>query len=278
MVAVHYVTSPSTTTFNNTRPLSAMNVSRVLLILCGIALYPGHAAPPKGKSSTAPASLLFVNAVTDRGFAFMVIDEEDMQPQGFRTGVATGWFQLEGAKHDIVIEHQPLGLVKQKLDLKPGSFQAVIAHNLSVSQDEKGRPPKPTIGTVVLSCNPDLEVKKSKENSRPLTVINVASKETVVVEAGEETLTALRLEPTVIQVKADAGFLPIRLVEGPKADPETVAGAPTDPPPPLVTFNMEDGRSFYVVLYDTESGEVAATSFQLTGTQWETASESHAGP
>ncbi len=215
-------------------------LTALLSALCVLLLSP--AAPAKDKP---PASILFVNAVGDPGFCFLVIGGADANPSGYAAGTVTGWVQFPSGKLDILVEHQPLGTVDLTRELKPGSRQAFIAHNLIESQADRGRPPRPTIGVLALPC--ERAGKKIKAHKRLVVIVNATLQDSLALNVGGEKAAAARLKPLELQVDSGTGFVPV------EADPS--AGDP------LTTLNLEEPVVTYVVVHETAEGGLNVISF-----------------
>lgn len=234
------------------------------LIFCALLPVLGGLARAQDSEESAPASLLFVNAVHHPGFCFLVLDEHDANPAGYPGGVATGWVSFPAGTLQAQVEHQPLGVVDLELELKPREHLALIAHNLTVSQEDRGRPPRPTIGVLRLPCvyeNPQ-EGGKKKSRNRSLTLVNVSSQERIELDLDGKTEAAERLQPRRVQVEAPTGFIPVTLRQ-PSASAADDPTAETAAPEPLLTLNTEDEAMRYLVFFDDEDGGVRALSFEL---------------
>lgn len=207
-----------------------------------------------------PAHLLFVNAVEDRGFTFIVLNGQDVQPRGFRNGQVTGWLGVPAGAHKVQVEHQPLGLVEKETELASDSHHALIAYNHSQPQPETRRPPRPTIGVLWLACDAVKDAgKKTGDGKVPLVIVNATSRPDVLLKVGALKLKAKRLDPLKTRVPVEGNFLALNLADIPTNSDTTEA----DEPSALASINIEEKAVFYVVLHEKTPGEVGAVTFSL---------------
>lgn len=218
-----------------------------------MALWLGAVA---GVSSTAAEesdqpSILFINALGEKGRAFLLVDDQDANPSGFPDGAVTGWVQLPAGKTAIVVEHQPWGKVPLNLELKAGDAKAILLHPVLAEPDRPGRPERLTMGALVLDCAKEAargsEVKGKK---RRMIAINATMAETIQVRVGEENVTLKKLKPTEIQTIVETGFLNILNLE-----------ASADGASPLLSLNMEDKRLHWLVFYHDQADDLKAVEF-----------------
>lgn len=236
---------------------------RALIPLLCLLLTPLHGAEKKNSKSAKapqeppppPAHILLVNAVEDRGLSFLMLDGQDVQPRGFKNGQATGWFGLEAGKHQVEVEHQPLGLITKQVEFKSNSHHALIVHNHAEPQKEKRRPPRPTIGVYWMEC---ATPKVASDNKVAVTLLNATSQPELVLQAGTLKLKARRLEPLKARLVANGSFLSLTL-----ADPPIAEAAEGQATPPLTSINVEEKNAFYIVLHEKAPGEVGAVTFSL---------------
>lgn len=209
-----------------------------------------------GASSTAAEetdqpSILFVNALGEKGRAFLLVEDQDANPSGFADGAVTGWVQLPAGNLQIVVEHQPWGKVPLDLELNPADAKAILLHPVLAAPDRPGRPERLTMGALVLDCAKEAargsEVKGKK---RRMIAINATMAETIQVRLGEENVTLKKLKPTEIQTTVETGFLNI-------LDPEATA----DDSGPLLSLNMEDKRLHWLVFYRDQADDLKAVEF-----------------
>jgi len=238
-----------------------------LILACLIALPPLHAAekkkPKDGEPPPPPAHLLFVNAVEDRGLAFVVLDGQDVQRRGFHNGQVTGWLGVASGARQVRVEHEPLGIVEKESDLAPGSHHALIAHNHSQPQPETGRPPRPAIGVLWVDCD-EAARGRAGDDKVPLTVINATSQPEIMLKTGALKLKARRLQPVKARVSAEGSFLSLTLErEEEKKDPPSDDSQEPQEASPLASVNIEEKAAFFVVLIEKTPGEIAAATFSL---------------
>lgn len=223
----------------------------LLLLPLAPALAKDKKASAAPEEAAPPASLLFVNAVGDKGLAFLVIGGADANPAGFAAGAVTGWVQFPAGELDLVVEHQPLGQVDLRRELAPGSHQAFIAHFRSESQADRGRPPRPTIGVLALPCA--RAGKKIAPDQRLLVLVNVTQEERLALDLGGEKAALPRLQPVEMTVDSGTGFVPVTPVAAEGVDPATVEA--------LTTLNLEEPAVTYVVVHETAAGGLSAVTF-----------------
>jgi hypothetical protein len=198
------------------------------------------------------AEVLFVNAVADKGLAFFVIDGQDANPSGFPSGRATGWVFFEAGRHEFQLEHQPLGTVDLGGEFAAGQHVALILHNENVSQEDRGRPPRPSVGVLRLACD-DFASDLPGKKQRRLVVINATAAETVSLRMGSGGEREFaRLKPESVDLPVESGFVEVRL-----ADAEKEAE-------PLLTLNLEGDGVRFLVLRDAEDGDTAHNLFLLS--------------
>lgn len=236
-----------------------------LSVLAWAAVCPVSAkekAKAKVEEEEPPATLLFVNAVGDKGLGFFLIDGMDANPSGFQTGRATGWVQFPSGEREIEVEHQPLGKWVSKKELEPGSRQAYIAYHVLEDQSARGRPPRPTIGVYVLSCG-GVNGKKIPTDKRRLVVLNTTMRDTVELEVGGEKVTAKRLKPVSVTADMGGGFIAVNPVAAESLDEvaKTDGQAEKEEAKTLATLNVEEPVVTYLIVHETVEGELRAVSF-----------------
>jgi hypothetical protein len=212
-----------------------------------------------GEKEAKPASILFANAVADEGLAFLVLDGVDANPAGFAGGVATGWVQFPAGDRKIEVEHQPLGKVTVKEELKEGSRQAIIAYKTLEDQSEKGRPPRPTIGVLTLDCGQEGEALE--RGKRRVVVVNATMRDEVTVEIGGEVVALKRLKAKEVTAVMGGGFVLVRLRDEKKEEVSSGGVSGEADEEPLATLNVEEPVVSYAVLHDTKEGGVGVVLF-----------------
>lgn len=227
------------------RPLYSAVLAFHLTAICS--------SPLAHSEETSEPSILFVNALGEKGRAFLLVDDQDANPSGFGDGAVTGWVNLPVGKAQIVVEHQPWGKVPLELELAAGDAKAILLHPVLAEPDRPGRPERLTMGALVIDCASEGALgSEGKGKKRRLIALNATMADNLQVKVGEETVTLKKLQPTGIQTIEDSGFLNI-------LNPE-VSG---DDSGPLLSLNMEDKRMHWLVFYHDQADELKAVEFAL---------------
>lgn len=218
----------------------------------------------KDEQEKVGGALLFVNAVDDKGLAFLVVGGVDANPSGFTPGTATEWVMLPEGEIAMEIEHQPLGRVAMEEELKEGSAQALIAFPVMKEQERPGRPMRPGIEVMKLDCVKEGQSVKVVPKGKCVVVfVNVSSREEVEIEVGGgEPLKVVKRGTAATVVDLGGGFVPFKIVQDnqPKEDGGVEKSA--EEGDEQRSLNVEEDVVEFVVVYDKQTGGLGSVGFE----------------
>jgi hypothetical protein len=155
--------------------------------------------------------LALCQAVDEKGLVFLMVNGEDLNPSGFKSGQTTGWIGFPIAEQkdsSFQLEHQPLGLVDLDLEKKAGQQVLLVAYHTEISQKERGRPPRPALG--VLQIHAADYPTKLKSGQRQIVAVYVGDEEAISIGFGDQKQALERLKVEVLQVDSGSGFLTLK--------------------------------------------------------------------
>jgi hypothetical protein len=114
------------------------------------------------------AYLRFVNATGLPGKLFVTLDGEDINPEGYSDGFATGAVGFPAKICQVEFKHDGLGKVKVPVEIKAGEVTAVVALPIAEESKKEGEPPEIKLGHQVVAS-------KKHQNGQPSTITVVQS-------------------------------------------------------------------------------------------------------
>lgn len=218
----------------------------------------------KDEGEKVGGALLFVNAVDDKGLAFLVLSGVDTNAAGFTAGTATEWVMLPEGEIAMEIEHQPLGKVLMEEKLKGGSAHALIAFPVMVAQERPGRPMRPGIEVMKLDCVKEGHFVKEVPKGKCVVVfVNVSSREEVEIEVGGVESVKVKRRATAAQVvELGGGFVPFRIVQDDQSKEDGEGEKSTEEGDELCSLNVDEDVIEFVVVYDQRTGGLGSVSFE----------------
>jgi hypothetical protein len=223
-------------------------------------------APVMRGAETGEPGVLFVNAVGEKGRAFLVINGEDANPAGFGEGAVTGWVHFPEGAVKLEAEHQPWGKVELPLKLAAGDLKAILLHPELAEPDRPGRPERLAAGVLLVDCKADA-AKGNQGNGRERRVvaINATLTRDISVKIGTEVCTLRRLKPIEVTTETEGGFISVK-DEGTFNVDASLEGATVEGEKrELLVLNMEDPRARWVVFFQDPEGKLKAVEFAAGG-------------
>ncbi len=222
------------------------------------------------KAEAAPSYLLYANTVTDRGWSFFMIDGQDINPAGIKSGFRSSWVIYPAGPRQLQFEHQPLGLVDLETDLQPGALHAFIVYSDTVPQTNRGRPPRPVLRVKELRC--DLASPPEARKGNRLVLLNLTTAPSLRVRVNDQTLELPRLQETLVKVPKRGNALEISVLPGPgllstSTDPaaESVPVSEEDVRMHSQRLNFEDPGARFLVFYSGVQNDVQSLIFDDIG-------------
>jgi hypothetical protein len=221
----------------------------VFLSLCS-----GYVQAAEKNEEKKTGYFLYANAVGEKGWSFLVLDGEDINPKGMEPGYRSSWVSFAAGEHELQFEHQPLGLVDSKVKLQPGGLHAFITYSDVEAQDDRGRPPRPILAVMELRC--DLVIPKGERRGSRLIVVNLTPAPVLRVRIGEEVTEVPRSQETVIGVSRIGGVVEVGVLPSAGLPESTTTPASEGVDPGSVddsvfdqSLNFEDAGNRFVVFY-----------------------------
>jgi hypothetical protein len=217
-------------------------------------------------AETGEPGVLFVNAVGEKGRAFLVINGEDANPAGFAEGAVTGWVHFPEGEVKLVAEHQPWGKVELPLKLEVGDLKAILLHPELAEPDRPGRPERLAAGVLLVDCKADAAKGNNGEGrERRVVAINATLTRDISVKIGTEVCTLRRLKPVEVMTETEGGFISVK-DEGTFDADVSLEGAKVEGEKrELLVLNMEDPRARWVVFFQDPEGKLKAVEFAAGG-------------
>jgi hypothetical protein len=219
-----------------------------------LGLCSGYAQAADKNEEKKMGYFLYANAVGEKGWSFLVLDGEDINPKGMESGYRSSWVSFASGEHELQFEHQPLGLVDTKVKLQPGGLHAFITYSDFKTQDERGRPPRPILAVKELRC--DLVIPKGERRGSRLVVVNLTPAPVLRVRIGEEVTEVPRSQETVIGVSRMGGVVEVGVLPSAGLPEATTAPRSEGVDPVRVddsvfdqSLNFEDAGNRFVVFY-----------------------------
>lgn len=174
---------------------------------------PAEPAPARTgkKDFSALGYLRFVNATGHEGSLRVTLDGEDINPQGYADGIATGSVGFPPKNCQIELRHDTLGKVNLPVTLKPGEVASVIALALPAATPEGSRndtePPKLELSAHVISSPGYI-----RGNAVSVTVLQATLAEKLDLTIGNVPLACVKLEPAAVGIAPSMGeVVPVSL-------------------------------------------------------------------
>jgi len=235
-------------------------------LLSGWFLIPssgGQAAEKKGKAGAKAAdamgSLLYANAVGEKGWSFLVLDGEDILPEGIEAGYRSSWVRYPVGPRALQFEHQPLGLVDLKAELRAEGLHAFVAYADMKPQERAGRPPRPVLAVKELRC--DQIVPESKRRETQLVLLNVTERPSLLVRINEQTVELPRLKETLVTPTKRSSLLELRVLAADSAEAADAEAEPLN----FQRINAEDVGTRFVIYYSGAQEAVESLLFDDVG-------------
>ncbi len=233
---------PAVGAFARTRSLHPRRALRLVFCVLLFAL----CFPALAQQSTAPKDysllgyLRFVNATGHDGKLHVTLDGEDINPDGYADGFATGSVGFIPKTCQIEMRHDTLGEAKLSVTLKPGEVASVIALPVIRSKDNKGpakgdkaETPKIELGSHVISSPGYV-----RGGEVTVTVLQATVAEKLEVKIGSLPLTCPKLDPATVSLGKGMGeVVPVSLGEQ-----------------KLLSLNFVDPSDRVVILFTNKDG------------------------
>jgi hypothetical protein len=155
------------------------------------------------------AYLRFVNATGLPGKLFVTLDGEDINPEGYSDGFATGAVGFPAKICQVEFKHDGLGKVKVPVEIKAGEVTAVVALPIAEESKKEGEPPEIKLGHQVVAS-------KKHQNGQPstITVVQSSPAELLNFTVGGVPVAAAKLKPVVAPLNRGMGdFVAVKLGE-----------------------------------------------------------------
>lgn len=181
----------------------------------------------------------FVQATGIPGKITVLLDVDDLQPEGYTTGQCTGAIGFPAKTYQIKVHHPDLGDLRLALPLKPGSINTLVIFT-------KMENPKPDQSPKLMLSHYILESPaEDKAKGHNLTFVQCTSQPSVDFDVAGQPLSVARLTPVKIRVTKSMGEFPALSIGGTK----------------LCTLNFKDPQDTVVIIFGDESGAMKAVSF-----------------
>lgn len=219
-----------------------------------------------GGAETGEPGVLFVNALGEKGRAFLVINGEDTNPAGFAEGAVTGWVHFPEGEVKLQAEHQPWGKVELPMKLAAGDLKAILLHPELAEPDRPGRPERLAAGVLVVDCKANA-ARGSEGNGkeRRVVAINATLSRDISVKIGTEVCTLRRLKLQEVSTETEGGFISVKDEGTFDADAGLQGEKVEVEKRELLVLNMEDPRARWVVFYQDAEGKLKAVEFAAGG-------------
>jgi hypothetical protein len=244
-----------------------------LALLSGVwmSLGAGAMAVEKKKKAEAKAvdamgSLLYANAVGEKGWSFLVLDGEDILPEGIAAGYRSSWVRYPVGARALQFEHQPLGVVDLKAELQADGLHAFVAYSDVVPQERAGRPLRPVLAVKELRC--DQIVPAEKRHDTQVVLLNVTGQASLTVRINEETVELPRLQEVLFAPSKRSSLLEISVLAAAAAETEArepLTTRESEEPMHFQRINAEDPGTRFVIYYSGAQNELESLLFDDVG-------------
>ena len=224
--------------------------------------------PPLRGVEAGEPGVLFVNAVGEKGRAFLVINGEDANPAGFGEGAVTGWVHFPEGAVKLEAEHQPWGKVELPLKLEAGDLKAILLHPELAEPNRPGRPERLAAGVLLVDCK--AEAAKGNQvdgGERRVVAINATLTRDISVKIGTEVCTLRRLKSIEVTTETEGGFISVKDEGNFDADVGLEGAKGEGEKSELLVLNMEDPRARWVVFFQDAEGKLKALEFAAGGNE-----------
>jgi hypothetical protein len=155
------------------------------------------------------AYLRFVNATGMPGKLFVKLDGEDINPEGYADGFATGAVGFPAKICQVEFQHDGLGKLKVPVEIKAGEVTAVVALPVTEEAKKEGEPPEITLGHQVVASK-----KHQKGQPATITVVQSSPAELLNFTVGGVAVAVEKLKPVVAPMSRGMGdFVEVKLGE-----------------------------------------------------------------
>ncbi len=155
------------------------------------------------------AYLRFVNATGLPGKLFVKLDGEDINPEGYADGYATGAVGFQAKICQVELQHDGLGKLKVPVEIKGGEVTAVVALPITKESKKEGEPTEITLGHQVVASK-----KHRKGQPATITLVQSSPAELLNFMVGGVSIVAEKLKPVVAPLSRGNGeFVEVKLGE-----------------------------------------------------------------
>lgn len=236
----------------------------------GLALEAAEKKKAADKKPEATGSLLYANAVGEKGWSFLVLNGEDLLPEGIAPGYRSSWVRFPVGTLAIELEHQPLGLVSLEAELQPEGLHAFVTYSDLADQERVGRPQRPVLAVKELRC--DLIVPADKRSMTNVVLLNLTSHEQLKVQVNEETVDLPRLQEVLVTPGKRGSLIELTVLKAEAEEKgeeagQSVAGdqAGAAEPNHFQRINVEDAGTRYVIYFAGVQNEIQSLLFDDVG-------------
>lgn len=189
--------------------------------------------------SGPPGFIRFVNATGFDQPVFFKLNNEQINPDGYRSGQATGAIGFTTASYSLELEHATLGKDRVQIQLRPGELKTVIA--LPKTEKAKdGEEPKITLTQYVLDSTPSAPGRDPS-----LTLLQITPLDTLDLTVAGTAFALKRLKPDSMSVTKQMGEFPAVEFQSKK----------------VCTLNYHDPQDQVVVFFTDGRGALRHVSF-----------------
>jgi len=247
-------------------------VLRVMVLamwVAGAGLEAAEKKKAEDKKTDATGSLLYANAVGEKGWSFFVLNGEDLLPEGIAPGYRSSWVRFPVGALTMELEHQPLGVVSLEAELQPEGLHAFVTYSDLADQERVGRPQRPVLAVKELRC--DLIVPAEKRSMTNVVLLNLTPQAQLRVQVNEETVDLPRLKEVLVTPGKRGSLIELTVVGAEvEKDQEEVQPVADDQaevaePAHFQRINVEDAGTRYVIYFAGVQDEIQSLLFDDVG-------------